>query len=351
MAHQGRARLGDFPCRATAVDLGSATVRMHVNGRGVVASEPSAIARSASNGRLLAAGTAALDLAGERGVKLIRPIRNGVPAEAADTESLLRSLMRSCHRWHYKAYMAKPRMAVTVPSGITQVQLGAVRAAAYGAGARGLTIVATPLAAAAGVGLPKNPEDVVVVADIGAQVTDVGVIIGTELLGSRTALVGGITLDEAIMAQARWEYGLVLAPSTAESVKLRIGAAMPGRDGVALVHGKDKYSELPCTAVLTSADVREAIGPPLAAIVEAVRAGIAVAPPELAAAICASGITLTGGSAALPGLDELISKETGLPVRVAPNTLNAAVTGAASFLQRCRDMDDEHTSLWAAAAG
>ncbi|MFF5258356.1 rod shape-determining protein [Actinomadura viridis] len=335
--HLALSRLSDFPCRATAIDLGSATVRIHVDGRGIVASEPSAVARARDTGRVLATGTSALALAGrERGVRLVHPIRNGVPAEAEDTEGMLRALLRSHLRG---GYMAKPRMAVTVPSGINQVELGAVRAVAYGAGARRLTVVPTPIAAAAGAGLPAEGEDVAIVADVGAHVTDVGVVLSGELLSSNVALVGGSTMDQAIIAHTRREYGLVIAPVTAEAAKLSVGSAIAVDDRQVLVHGVDVRTGLPHTAVLTSGEVHAAIAPALAAIVRAVHAAVTDCPPEMAGHFISAGITLTGGGARLPRLDELVQEETGLCARVAPNAADATVTGAAELLRPLRKYD------------
>ena len=333
MAHHGRRRLSDFPCRATAIDLGSATVRMHVHGRGIVASQPSAIARCSRTGRMLATGTGALTLASnERGVRLVRPIRDGVPTDVDETESLLRHLLRSHHRMRH---MAKPHMAIAVPSAITQVQQSAMREAAFNAGARRLLLVPVPVAAAYGAGLVEGPDDVAIVADIGAQVTDVGVLLGGELVGSHTARVGGGAMDEAIRARARWGYGMLIGPVTAEAAKLELGTATPDRtpDRVAVVHGKDRHSDLPCRAVMSSADVHEAIAPALREIVRAVRTAVAAAPPEMARDFLSVGVTLTGGAARLHGLDELIRRETGLSARVAPNAAEAVVLGAAELLR------------------
>ncbi|MFI0354780.1 rod shape-determining protein [Actinomadura sp. 9N407] len=331
MAH-GLTALGDFSCRATAIDLGSAMMRMYVEGRGIVASEPSAIARADDTGRMLATGTSALALAHrECGVRLIHPIRNGVPAETGETEDLLRYLLRTHHR---RRYMSKPRMAVTVPSVINQVQLGAVRTAAFAAGARQLTLIPTPIAAAAGAGLPSHGEDVAIVADIGAHVTDVGVVLSGELLTGHIALVGGSTMDEAIAAYVRREYGLIIAPLAAETVKLAVGTAtVPREDRRTLVHGKDRDTDLPRTVEVSSADIHAAISTSLDAIVRAVRTAVAAAPPEMAGHFFSSGITLTGGGARLAGLDELIRTGTGLRARVAENAAEATVRGAASLLR------------------
>jgi rod shape-determining protein MreB len=310
-------------------------VRMYVDGRGIVSSEPSAIARCDDTGRILATGTSALALANRGyGVRLIHPIRNGVPAESDETEDLLRHLLRRHHRFRY---MAKPRMAVTIPSVINQVQLAAVRAVAFGAGARRLTLIPTPIAAAFGAGLPSRGEDVAIVADIGAHVTDVGVVLSGELLTGHVALVGGTTMDEAIATRIRREHGLLIAPLTAETVKLAVGSAIsPHEERRALVHGKDRDTDLPRTVEVSSADIHSAIAAPLEAIVRAVRTAIAGAPPELAGHFFSSGITLTGGGARLAGLDEMIQASTGLRTRVAENAAEVTVRGAAGLLRPIR---------------
>lgn len=330
--------LRSFPCRDTAVDLGSATVRVHVEGRGVVVREPSALARSVENGRIVAVGAAALELARKgAGVVLIRPVRDGVPAEAGETESMLRHLLRGHHR---NRYLAKPRMAVAVPSGLTPVQAQAVRDAAYQAGARQLTVVPKPVAAALGADVPVHGADTAIVADIGAEVTDVGVITYGTLVGSHMVRVGGAALDRAIVSAIRREHGIVLPAVAAEAAKLAVGAAAPRgrrRNRQILVHGRDVRSGLPRSVVLSSDDVCRAIAAPVAAIVDAVRVGIGGCSPEIAGELMAAGLTLTGGTAALPGLDRLLHAETGLRTSVAANAADAAVTGAADFLRTPRE--------------
>ncbi|MBW8486873.1 rod shape-determining protein [Actinomadura parmotrematis] len=325
--------LRDFPGRSTAIDLGSATVRVHVAGRGIVAAEPAALARCTETGRVLAIGRAAVDLAERRrGVRLVRPVRGGVPAEPDDTEAILRRLLRHHHR---SRYLARPRMAITAPSLLTPLQREAVCEAAFRAGARKLTVVPKPLAAALGAGLPGPGSDTAVVADIGAHVTDVGLITFGGLAGSATAPVGGADLDRAIVSFVRTEHRLHISAAAAERVKTELGALAPRgrrRAQQILVHGRDVRTGLPRAEVLAADDVHAAIAAPVDAIVEAVTSGLASCSPDMAAELVSGGLTLTGGTAALRGLDRRVHEATGLPVRVAADPADAAVKGAAAML-------------------
>lgn len=325
----------DFAGRDTAIDLGSATVRMHVEKNGVVCREPSLLARSRQTGRILALGTPAREMAGRNpDVTLVRPIREGAPTETDEAEWLMRRLVRHHHRKHY---MARPRVVATVPSGMTPVHYRALQFAAYQAGARRLTLVPTPIAAAIGMGMTSagRPE-VAVVANIGADLTDVGVIAFGGLVTSHTAAVGGAAMDRAIIRLVRREQGVALSAAAAEQAKLEVGAVPPlGRRPArqTVVTGRDVASGLPRQVVLTTADVQRAIEVPLARIIEAIRAGLTGCGPEVSGDLLSVGVTLTGGCARLPGLDRLIRERVGLAARVGDETGDAAVLGAAEVLR------------------
>ncbi|MES9544077.1 rod shape-determining protein [Actinomadura sp. NPDC000600] len=325
----------DFAGRDTAIDLGSATVRMYVKGRGVVCREPSLLARSRDTGRILALGAPAREMAGRNpDVTLVRPIREGAPTETDEAEYLMRHLVRRHHKRHYTA---RPRLVVTVPSGLTSVHYRALQFSAYQAGARRLTLVPTPIAAAIGMGMTSTVRpDITVIADIGADVTDVGVIAFGGLVTSHTAHVGGSALDRAIAALVRQEHGLALSLSAAEQAKLEVGAVPPlGRRPVrqTVVHGRDIATGMPRGVVLTTADVARAISGPVARIVDAIGAGLSGCSPEISGALLGVGITLTGGCARLPGLERLIKDRTGLGARLGDDTGDAAVLGAGEVLR------------------
>ncbi|MFC9977982.1 rod shape-determining protein [Spirillospora sp. NPDC127200] len=321
-------RWRDFPCRAVAADLGSTTARLFVEGRGVVAAEPSVLARCVWTGRLLGAGAEAQALAGP-GVKLVGPIRDGVPADPDGTEALLRGLLR---RHLGKRYMAKPRLAITVPSTVTPLQYRAVQQIAYKAGARRVTIVPTPLAAARGAEERPNA----VIADIGAEVTDVGLLGCDGLVSTHGIMAGSTTLSRAIVALVRREHELLLSAQEADAARLASGGA---------VRGRDLHTGMPREVSLSAQEVRHVLAGPLATIAEAVREGLSECPPDLAVDLLKNGVTLTGGGARLPGLTELIREVTGVPVRIADEPEEAAVKGAARFL-RIEDVGDLVPRAW-----
>ncbi|MFA1544263.1 rod shape-determining protein [Actinomadura monticuli] len=325
----------DFAGRDTAIDLGSDTVRMHVRDRGVVCREPSVLARSRETGHILALGRPARQMAGRNpDVTLVRPIREGAPTETDEAEYLMRHLVRRHHRRHYTA---RPRLVVTVPSGMTSVHYRALQFSAYQAGARRLTLVPTPIAAAIGMGMTSSTRpEIAVIACIGADVTDVGVIAFGGLVTSHTAHVGGSSLDKAIVALVRREHQVTLSRTAAEEAKLAVGAVPPlGRRPVkqTVVTGRDIATGMPREIVLTTLDVGRAIAGPVAEIVDAIGAGLTGCAPEISGDLLSVGITLSGGCARLPGLDRLIRDRTGLEARLGDDTGDAAVLGAGEVLR------------------
>ncbi|WP_033423919.1 rod shape-determining protein [Actinomadura flavalba] len=322
----------EFPGRGTALDIGSHTLRMHVAGRGIVASEPTALARCRRTGRTLAIGAPALEMAGTRGdVELVRPVRAGVPSDSDDVETLVRRLLRAHHRAHY---LARPHMAVTAPSVQTPLQRRTIEEVAFRTGARKVTVVPKPLAAAIGAGLDFDT-DIVVVADIGAHVTDVGIVAFGGLVSSVTAPVGGAAFDHAIASWLRDERGLLIGDLVAETAKLAAAELEPRgrrRRRQALVHGKDVRTGLPRGEVVTTPELERAIQAPLQAIIDVVQRGLAECPPDMAGDLVTSGLTLTGAGARLPGLDRRLRRETGVQCNVAGNAPDAAVEGAAALL-------------------
>ncbi|TDD94771.1 rod shape-determining protein [Actinomadura rubrisoli] len=324
----------DYAGRDTAIDMGSATVRMHVKDRGVVCREPSLLARSRRTGQILALGLPAQQMAGrDSDVALVRPIREGAPTETDEAEYLMRHLVRRHHRRHY---MARPRLVVTVPSGMTSVHYRALQFSAYQAGARRLTMVPTPIAAAIGMGMTEAGPEIAVIADIGADLTDVGVIAFGGLVTSHTAAVGGSDLDRAIVALVRREHGVTLSAAAAEEAKIAVGAVpCVGRQPIrqAPVDGRDATTGLPRRVVVTTTDVQRAIEGPVSKIVEAVHAGLRGCSPEVSGELLSVGVTLTGGTARLPGLERLIRDRTGLDAWLGDDTGDAAVIGAADVLR------------------
>jgi len=317
-----------FVGRDMAVDLGTANTLVYVRGRGVLVDEPSVVAVHEKTGELIAVGHDAKRMAGRtpEDITVIRPLQDGVIADFEATEQMLRHFIALVHR---RRYLAKPRMVVCVPSGITAVEQRAVKEAGYQAGARRVYIIEEPMAAAIGAGLPVHKATGNMVVDVGGGTTEVAVISLGGIVTSLSVRTAGDELDRAIATWMKKEHGLLLGEATAEEVKMTLGAAFPGPlDREAEVRGRDLVSGLPRTVVLTSTDVRAAIEEPLHTIVDAVRVTLDQTPPELAGDIMDRGIVLTGGGALLRGLDERLRHETGMPVHVAEDPLRSVALGA-----------------------
>jgi rod shape-determining protein MreB len=259
-------------------------------------------------------------------ITAIRPLQDGVIADFEATEQMLRHFIAQVHR---RRYLAKPRMVVCVPSGITAVEQRAVKEAGYQAGARRVYIIEEPMAAAIGAGLPVHRATGNMVVDVGGGTTEVAVISLGGIVTSLSVRTAGDEIDRAITNWMKKEHALLLGEATSEEVKMTLGSAFPGPlDRTAEIRGRDLVSGLPRTVTLTSADVRAAMEEPLHAIIDAVRVTLDQTPPELAGDIMDRGIVLTGGGALLRGLDERLRHETGMPVHVAEDPLTSVAHGA-----------------------
>ena len=318
----------NFVGRDMAVDLGTANTLVYVRGRGILVDEPSVVAINEKTGELVAVGHDAKQMVGRtpEGITAIRPLQDGVIADFEATEQMLRHFIALVHR---RRYLAKPRMVVCVPSGITAVEQRAVKEAGYQAGARRVYIIEEPMAAAIGAGLPVHKATGNMVVDVGGGTTEVAVISLGGIVTSLSVRTAGDEVDRAITSWMKKEHALLLGEATAEEVKMTLGSAFPGpEDRAAEIRGRDLVSGLPRTVTLTSSDVRTAIEEPVHAIVDAVRVTLDQTPPELAGDILDRGIVLTGGGALLRGLDDRLRHETGMPVHVAEDPLRSVALGA-----------------------
>ncbi|MCB0909711.1 MAG: rod shape-determining protein [Nocardioidaceae bacterium] len=314
--------------RDMAIDLGTANTLVYVRGRGVVLDEPSVVALNETTGEVLAVGHEAKQMAGRTPlpITVVRPLRDGVIADFEATEQMLRHFIQQVHR---RRYLARPRMVVCVPSGITAVEQRAVKEVAYLAGARHVAMIEEPMAAAIGAGLPVHEATGNMVIDIGGGTTEVAVISLGGVVASLSIRTAGNDLDAALVGWLKKEHALMLGERTAEDLKLAAGSAWPFDDEPDVeVRGRDLASGLPRTLVLTTAEVRQALEEPVTAIVDAVRTTLDQTPPELAGDIMDRGIVLTGGGALLRGLDERLRDETGMPVHVADHPLTSVALGA-----------------------
>jgi len=244
---------------------------------------------------------------------------------------MLRYFIQKVHR---RSYLAKPRIVVAVPSGITGVEQSAVREAGHQAGARRVYIIEEPMAAAIGAGLPVHEPTGNMVVDIGGGTTEVAVISLGGIVTSQSIRVGGDELDQAIITFGKKEYSLMLGERTAEEIKMALGSAWPGSDEpTSQIRGRDLVSGLPKTIVITAEEIRRAICEPLNVIVDTVKGTLDKCPPELAGDVIDRGIALTGGGALLRGLDERLREETGMPVHVADNPLDSVALGTGKCVE------------------
>src|SRR5512147_2239813 len=314
-----------FIGRDMAVDLGTANTLVYVRGRGIVLNEPSVVAINTSTGGVLAVGIEAKRMIGRTpgNIVAIRPLKDGVIADFDTTERMLRYFIQKVHK---RRHLAKPRLVVCVPSGITGVEQRAVKDAGYAAGARKVYIIEEPMAAAIGAGLPVHEPAGNMIVDIGGGTTEVAVISLGGIVASESIRIAGDELDDAIINYVKKEYALALGERTAEEIKIALGSAYPLQEEMyAEVRGRDLVTGLPKTIVVSTQEIREAIEEPVAAIVDTVKVTLDKTPPELAADIMTRGIVATGGGAMLLGLSERLNAETGMPIVVAKNPLYSVV--------------------------
>ncbi len=319
-----------------AVDLGTANTLVYVKGKGIVANEPSVVAIQ-ENGkgakRILAVGKEAKDMVGRTpgSIRAIRPLKEGVIADFEVAQKMLEYFIRRTHN-NRKSFV-RPRIIVSVPIGITEVEKRAVKESAEAAGAREVYLIEETMAAALGAGLPVTEPGGNMVVDIGGGTTGVAVISLAGIVVSKSVRIGGDKMDEAILQYVKRTYNMLIGERTAEEVKIKLGTAVEsGEVGVMKVKGRDLKAGVPKTIEISSEEVREALTEPIISIIEAIKQTLERTPPELAADIVDNGIMLTGGGALLGGLDMLAKEETGLPIRVADDPLTCVVLGSGKAL-------------------
>jgi len=331
-----------------AVDLGTANTLVYVKGKGIVANEPSVVAIQ-ENGRgakrILAVGKEAKEMVGRTpgSIRAIRPLKEGVIADFEVAQKMLEYFIRRTHN-NRKSFV-RPRIIISVPIGITEVEKRAVKESAEAAGAREVYLIEETMAAALGAGLPVTEPGGNMVVDIGGGTTGVAVISLAGIVVSKSVRIGGDKMDEAILQYVKRTYNMLIGERTAEEVKIKLGTVVEGGEvGVMKVKGRDLKAGIPKTVEISSEEVREALTEPIISIIEAIKQTLERTPPELAADIVDSGIMLTGGGALLGGLDALAKEETGLPVRVADDPLTCVVLGSGKALDEL-DLLKE-VSLW-----
>jgi rod shape-determining protein MreB len=315
------------------IDLGTANTLVCVRGTGIVLNEPSVVAVERASRKVLAIGAAAKEMLGRTPgeIEAIRPMKDGVIADFEITEKLLSDFIKRVVR---HKYLMKPKIVISVPSGITEVEKRAVRDSAENAGAREVFLLPEPMAAAIGIGLPVESPTGIMIVDIGGGTSEIAVIALNGIVNNTSVRIAGDELNEAIVLYLKKNYNLLIGELTAEEVKIRAGSAYPLEKEESIeIKGRDLVAGVPKTMKLSSAQVREAISEPVDAIVEAVRQSLERTPPELASDILDRGIILTGGGALLRGLDKRLKQETNLPVVVADDPLTCVVRGCGAVLE------------------
>ncbi|BCI59387.1 Rod shape-determining protein MreB [Eubacteriaceae bacterium CHKCI005] len=315
------------------IDLGTANTLVFMRDKGIVMREPSVVAIDVRTDQVKAVGSEAKQMIGRTpgSIQAVRPLKDGVIADFEVTEAMLRYFIRKTTKGRV---FSKPRVVICIPSGVTEVERRAVHDAAYNAGAKEVELIDEPMAAAMGAGLPVDEATGSMVVDIGGGTSEVAVISLGDIVTSCSVRVAGDKLDEAIISYVKKKYNLLIGERTAEDIKIRIGSAYPCQEEATMsIKGRNLMDGLPKNIEISSEEVREALGDSLAAIVDAIRSTLENTPPELSADIIDHGIMLTGGGALLRGLDQLISKETSMPVRIAEEPLDCVADGTGIRLQ------------------
>jgi len=315
------------------IDLGTSTTLVYVKGQGIVLWEPSVVAINKDTGDILAVGTEAKKMIGKTpaNITAFRPMRDGVIADFEVTEKMIRHFIKKVHN---QRSLLHPRIVIGVPSCITEVERRAVRDASEQAGAREIHLIDEPMAAAIGAEVPVQDPAGNMVVDIGGGTTEVAVISLGGMVLSRSVRVAGDEVDEAIISYFKKERNLLIGERTAEETKIRIGSALPEKEEKTIeVKGRDLATGLPKTVKVSSGEMHEAIKGPIKIILNLIKDTLEDTPAELSADLVDRGIILVGGGALLSGLPELLSKETELPVNLAPDPLTCVVLGAGTYLE------------------
>ncbi len=314
------------------VDLGTTSVLIYENGQ-IVLQEPSLVALTVEEERIVEIGQPALSMLGrtdEEDIQVLRPLRDGVIADYEVTEAMLRHFFNNIAG---RLRLFKPSVMISVPYGVTSVEKRAVQEAAVAAGAREAFLIWEPLAAAIGAGLPVSTPAGDMVVNIGGGITEAAVITMNNIVRAESGRVGGLRLDDSIIAYVRRKYNLTVGQPTAEAIKIQVGAAVDQPEELTMeIQGRDNVSGLPRTVTVSTGEAVEAMAEPLAAIAGVVKSVLGNTPPELHSDIIDRGIVLTGGGAMLRGIDQYLIQQTGVPVFPAENPVITVATGAGRAL-------------------
>jgi rod shape-determining protein MreB and related proteins len=319
--------------KAIGIDLGTANVLVYMKSKGIVLNEPSVVAYSASDSKVLAVGTEARQMLGRTPGRVIvtRPMRDGVIADFMITQAMLRYFIRKVSG---RFNLFKPTVMICIPVGVTGIESRAVLDATIQAGAREAHLIAEPLAAAIGAGIPISGPSGNMIVDIGGGTSEAAIISLNDIVVSSSIRVGGNKIDDVITTFVKRRYNLIIGERTAEEIKIRIGSALPLEHELEMeVRGRDQVEGLPKTIRLTSTEITEALAETLALIVGNAKTVLEQTPPELAADVVDRGMILTGGGALVRNLDTMFARETGVAAYVAEDPLSCVAIGAGRALE------------------
>lgn len=314
------------------VDLGTANTLIFMKGKGIIMREPSVVAVDTRTDTVRYVGQEAKDVIGRTpgSIAVVRPLKDGVIADFDITASMLQIFIRKAFN---NSAFARPRVVICIPSGVTAVERRAVKEATLKAGAKQVSIIEEPMAAAIGAGLPVAEASGSMIVDIGGGTSEVAVISLGGIVAARSVRVGGDEFDSAIVNFVKKKYNLLIGERTSEDIKIGIGSAYEMPEDVQMeIKGRNLVDGLPKNLILHSREVREALTDPLSSVLDAIKTTLERTPPELSADIIDHGIYLTGGGALLRGLDQLIASETGMPVYIAENPLDCVALGTGKVL-------------------
>ncbi|OGE84333.1 MAG: rod shape-determining protein [Candidatus Doudnabacteria bacterium RIFCSPHIGHO2_01_FULL_49_9] len=317
------------------IDLGTANTLVYVRGKGIVINEPSVVAINTKTKQILAIGNEAKRMVGKTPGHIVatRPLVDGVISDFEVTEQMLRYFIDKVHQQVFN-FLSRPQVVIGIPSGVTEVEKRAVQDATLNAGARAAYLIEEPMAAAIGSRLPVQDASGSMIVDIGGGTAEIAVISLGGIVAAKSIRIAGDEMNDNIIQFARDEFNLLLGERTAEEVKIKIGSAFPLKDHMETkMRGRDLITGLPKEVTVNDEQVRIALSRSVRTIVNAVRQTIEETPPELVSDIMQRGIILAGGGALLRGIDELIARETLMPVHITDDPLTAVVRGAGIVLE------------------
>ncbi|OIO07697.1 MAG: rod shape-determining protein [Elusimicrobia bacterium CG1_02_63_36] len=321
------------------IDLGTANTLVSVKDKGIVLREPSVVALDKESKRVLAVGAEAKKMLGRTpdSIVTVRPLKNGVIADFEVTQQMIKYFIRKVH---HRSSLLHPRIVISVPSGITEVERRAVQESAEQAGAREVFLIDEAMASAIGAGLPVSEPNASMIVDIGGGATEAAVISLGGMVVSKCIGIAGDEFDEAIQQFLRRKHNIIIGEATSETIKLRIGSVFPLKEEMTMeVKGRDQANGLPKTVIISSEEVRQALKEPVTIIIDMIKDALEETPAELSADLVDRGIIVAGGGALLRGLPDLIRQETELPVQRAEDPLTCVAVGTSRYLEVLDDID------------